>query len=139
MCKDICGDGLIMANPCDSLPSVLDDGCNSQCQIEPYFTCNYTSVNHTTPNGTIIQPNKSSCYYHGPITISVVDAQQQLFSNTLQLSFQIQPYLSGMPLSSDPLTYLQSIFSLSSTAAIQINDISVDQTTGIVTFLVGYS
>ena len=91
---------------------VVNDGCTDSCTIESNFNCTKV-LNSTIINGTSIPVNNSQCSYIGSVKVSIVSAIQSIFANNLKLSFQINPYLSGMPTSADSQSYLKSIFTLS--------------------------
>lgn len=97
----------------------------------------YANVPYNTSNGSIMV-NTSTCSYVGTISISVAEAKQSIVSNTIQLTFNVSPYLSGMPTSLDPESYLKSVFMLNSTHSLGSITASVDESQGTITFSINY-
>ena len=52
ICKEICGDGLVVGiEQCDDKNTVDGDGCSSQCQLEPMYTCANNACTITCGDG----------------------------------------------------------------------------------------
>ena len=113
-CTDICGDAYAADLPCDSAIGTANDGCTDECEVEADFLCTKTAF-------------ASQCSYNGNVQVSIVAAQQSIFTNTLRLGFKVRPYLFGMPTNSDTQSYLQSIFELSPLNSLAAISISVDE------------
>lgn len=138
ICEDICGDGYLNTLACDLPLGVANDGCADDCTVEPSFACANTASSATI-NGVSYVTSASKCHYTGTVTISVAEARQSIFSNTLTLGFFVKPYLLGMPTNADPQAYLQSIFELSPLNTIAAYTISVDPVLETVTFDISHT
>ena len=83
-------------------------------------------------NGSTITVKQTTCSYTGLVTVGLWGCQQSIFANAMKLKFLISPYLIGMPLPSDSLSYLTQIFILTGSIPITIENINIDTSMGTV-------
>jgi hypothetical protein len=120
ICVDICGDGYAIDNPCDIPFRQLNTGCSDTCQIKADFTCLSSPISYSGLNGSTVTVKKTDCIHTGLTYAKSVGCQQLIFGNRMRLEFEIYPYLNGMPLPSDSLSYISQIFILESSIPITI-------------------
>lgn len=133
----MCGDGYVISLPCDGGATVANDGCADDCTIEPNYTCTYTNVTnpYAWSNASV---RTSNCSYIGPTIISLAKVSQSLYSNSLMLEFQVEPYLFGLPNGTETQAYLQSIYQLAPLDQQAYYSISVSPSYQTVAFYISY-
>lgn len=91
-CKDICGDSIVMTDPCDNGPNIFHDGCTDQCEQEADYTCTLTP---DTVSGQTV--GRSICSYNLEVKISVLSIRKEPFKNSMTWTYLVTPYLYGLP------------------------------------------
>jgi cysteine-rich repeat protein len=94
-CVEICGDGLLFVLPCDDGNLVNNDGCSSTCQVETDYVCTNGSAN-----------SSSVCCFNGSIAVSLGSAVKDPTSNSLALTYTIQPILPVLSLINGSYNFL---------------------------------